>query len=579
MLSRVNLSRKRIITQRIVSFLLILFMVYSYFLILNKNMLIIDGYFHIGRIKEIRYAFLHWELPNFLNFQSFFGVGQAINAMYPDITLWPFVLLTLFLSPTHQVAMIKLLMIVGLLVVTYISLYKHNIPTDISLYSSILFTVISIYTASFGIINIFSPSDLIIYIFIVPISFTVYSILSTDQIDKSLIVKFALIIILILYSHFLTIIVLGFVMLGIMLIKIVTRNFNIAAILNILMAGVVSLVGCVPIIYRYILFTKSGLVMPYHQGNIELLHRHFPYMEKTEFLTLVFLSVGLFLLLGKKNNKSYYIQLLIIEIYIYILGSGIFPWKLFNAVPLVNNLQFPERFQIYLYVIPVLMLADLTKKHFKLGIIIMLFLTIVGSVIVIKSYFQTSCVSLNNNNYASVGKVAGKLHKNDIRINQDFYYYDYYPSAMPNSYRGTWYMSSKGRESLINPKIKGSNKAVEIDKKSINNGIQISAQHDIKSNSDIILPVLGYKGLSYQTAINGRNVSNHIDGMNLAINAHKLNPQDKITVKFHNPLIYSWMIAIALLYDLALIIYLRFITLKSKSSKKQGRVNVSASGQ
>lgn len=263
-------------------------------------MLIIDGYFHIGRIKEIRYAFLHWELPNFLNFQSFFGVGQAINAMYPDITLWPFVLLTLFLSPTHQVAMIKLLMIVGLLVVTYISLYKHNIPTDISLYSSILFTVISIYTASFGIINIFSPSDLIIYIFIVPISFTVYSILSTDQIDKSLIVKFALIIILILYSHFLTIIVLGFVMLGIMLIKIVTRNFNIAAILNILMAGVVSLVGCVPIIYRYILFTKSGLVMPYHQGNIELLHRHFPYMEKTEFLTLVFLSVGLFLLLGKK---------------------------------------------------------------------------------------------------------------------------------------------------------------------------------------------------------------------------------------------------------------------------------------
>lgn len=577
MLSRVNLSRKRIITQRIVSFLLILFMVYSYFLILNKNMLIIDGYFHIGRIKEIRYAFLHWELPNFLNFQSFFGVGQAINAMYPDITLWPFVLLTLFLSPTHQVAMIKLLIIVGLLVVTYISLYKHNIPTDISLYSSILFTVISIYTASFGIINIFSPSDLIIYIFIVPISFTVYSILSTDQIDKSLIVKFALIIILILYSHFLTIIVLGFVMLGIMLIKIVTRNFNIAAILNILMAGVVSLVGCVPIIYRYILFTKSGLVMPYHQGNIELLHRHFPYMEKTEFLTLVFLSVGLFLLLGKKNNKSYYIQLLIIEIYIYILGSGIFPWKLFNAVPLVNDLQFPERFQIYLYVIPVLMLADLTKKHFKLGIIIMLFLTIVGSVIVIKSYFQTSCVSLNNNNYASVGKVAGKLHKNDIRINQDFYYYDYYPSAMPNSYRGTWCMSSKGRESLINPKIKGSNKAVEIDKKSINNGIQISAQHDIKSNSDIILPVLGYKGLSYQTAINGRNVSNHIDGMNLAINAHKLNPQDKITVKFHNPLIYSWMIAIALLYDLALIIYLRFITLKS--SKKQGRVNVSASGQ
>ena len=557
-----DLPKRRIILQRVVLLLLILFLVYSYFLILNKNILEIDGYFHLGRVKEIRYAFLHFELPNFLNFQSFFGAGQAVNAMYPDITLWPFVLLTLFLSPAHQVAMIKLLMVVGLLIVTYISLYRHNIPTDISLHSSILFTILSIAIISFGIIGQFSPAASIIYMFIMPISFTAYNILSTDQFNKSLVIRFALIIILILYSHFLTIVTLGFVMLGIMLVKIITHNFNIAAILNIFVAGIVSLIGCIPIIYRYLLISKSGLVMPYHQGKIESLYHTFPYMSKHEFLILAILVIELFLLLRKENKKSCYIQLLVIEVYIYILGSSIFPWKLFSAVPLVNNLQFPERFQGYLYIIPVLMLANLTKKHFKLGVIMMLLLTIVGSAIFIKLYSQDHSILLNNSNYASVGKVAGKLNREDISVNQDYYYYDYYPSAMPDSYRGTWRMSNKGREALINPKIKGSNKAVEIDKKSINNGIQINACHDIRSNSDLILPVLGYKGLKYQTAINGRNISNHIDGMNLAINTHKLNTKDKITVKFNNPLIYSWMIVIALLYDLALVIYLKFLNLR-----------------
>lgn len=63
------------------------------------------------KVKKIRYAFSHFELPNFSNFQSFFRVGQAVNVMYLDLSLWPFVLLTMGFPPVHQVAAIKLLII------------------------------------------------------------------------------------------------------------------------------------------------------------------------------------------------------------------------------------------------------------------------------------------------------------------------------------------------------------------------------------------------------------------------------------------------------------------------------------
>lgn len=59
-----TLSHRRIIIKRIVLILLICLIISTFFFILKKNFLFKDAYFHIGRIKEIRYAFSHFELIN-----------------------------------------------------------------------------------------------------------------------------------------------------------------------------------------------------------------------------------------------------------------------------------------------------------------------------------------------------------------------------------------------------------------------------------------------------------------------------------------------------------------------------------
>lgn len=82
------MTKHRLWIKKIVEiFLLISLISYCFFLLYNSR-LYYDTFFHIGRVYEIRYAFQHLEFPNWLNFQSFFGIGQAVNGMYPDISLY-----------------------------------------------------------------------------------------------------------------------------------------------------------------------------------------------------------------------------------------------------------------------------------------------------------------------------------------------------------------------------------------------------------------------------------------------------------------------------------------------------------
>lgn len=64
-----------------------------------------------------------------------------------------------------------------------------------------------------GVLDRFTPGN-VIYIFVMPIAFTIYDILSSKNFNEKLVIKFSLAII-IMYSHLLTIVILGFIMSGI----------------------------------------------------------------------------------------------------------------------------------------------------------------------------------------------------------------------------------------------------------------------------------------------------------------------------------------------------------------------------
>lgn len=262
-------------------------------------------------------------------------------------------------------------------------------------------------------------------------------------------------------------------------------------------------------------------------------------------------------------NKKSYAYLIAIEAYIYFLGSAFFPWKIFNNVPIVNSLQFCDRFLVYLYIVPVIILIQFSRKHFKLGVFITFLLISISFGQITRNYMHYNGPSLTTQSYEAIGKVTGKIDKQDIKLNKQSFYYDYFPSSMPSSYRGNKYMSANGRKFVIRPQIKGSNGVVSTDKRSLNNGIRLNPQRGIVSNRPLILPVLGYRGLNYQTFVNGHRVGNYVHGMNLALNIRSLKQSDNIAVKYNNPVVYSWMVVGALIYDLFLLLYLIDYTKKS----------------
>lgn len=127
----------------------------------NGLYLIGDTSFHVSRIYDIRQAFLNHEIPLWINFHSFFGLGQAINGMYPDISLWPFILLTLWMPFHNQIVVINGLMFVLTFGVTFLTLKNHKINSKYALLSSIIyaFSGYCLYTFIYE----FQPGTAVIY--------------------------------------------------------------------------------------------------------------------------------------------------------------------------------------------------------------------------------------------------------------------------------------------------------------------------------------------------------------------------------------------------------------------------------
>lgn len=552
------MTKHRLWVKRVVELFLILGLISYYLIILFSSQLRTDTFFHIGRISEIRYAFQHFEFPNWLNFQSFFGIGQAVNGMYPDISMYPFVLLTMPLSPFHQVIAVQVLIAVLTVIITYICLTHRRVPADISLYTSIIYTFASLATRVE-----FKPGTNIILIFGLPIAFTTFDILASKKFDIRLTLKFALVVILILYSHFLSIIVLAFMMVGIFVYLLITKNTSIYAIANIFMAMIISILAISPIIYRYLLINGSKITMPYLYGNIQGVS--IPQLIKSHFITFFIIIVSL-LTYNKENIKSaLHSPLVLLALYTCFLSTHYFPWKLFNHVPLVNCLQNANfRFPIVLLIITTIFISQTQGKDiqrtYKVLSILAVFMISFSAFLLIHRIHAVNLLPLNDDTYKKVTLVTGHYNKNEQHVNQ-LMYYDYYPSGVPSSFKRTYVLSEKGRKMVLNPTIKSGKAQVPIKKVAINNGVNITPKGSLTSKTGkVILPMLGYKSLHYQIMVNGKKVPYTIDGLYLAIHQHHLSRSDVITVMFHNPTIYTWLMVIALIYVVLLISVLVYLT-------------------
>lgn len=528
-----------------------------------------DTIFHSQRIYEIRLAFLKHQLPSWVNFNTFFNTGQAINGMYPDYTLWPFVWITNFLTPIHQIIAIRSLIAGATFIVTFLSLRKR-------FYSQNAILMASIFALSGSVIKDLTgemqSGTAIIMIFIFPIFFTLKEIVQSYEFKPQLIIKTALLLTIVANSHLLSAVVLGLVA-GICLIieTIVHRNYF--AWINLILAAILTLILCLPIIYRVITISKSGLLSPFGKGNIvslslwELIKKPTWDAKATISITTIILLIISILGIRKENfqrTRPWFIT----ELILIILSTNIFPWKLFNHVPIINNFQYANwRFGIFIGVIPVLLVLLTFKK--KILTPILLTMTLISfsmatftaihnqyfhtnKAIIVTEFTKTQIPQNKSVKLTSTGINSDKIMRSLLP--------DYAPSTTPLQPESDgMFLDQSIIYPLANHLGQGTQKDIALSHKSTPNSINWQLSN--ASKGKISLPTYAYKSLHYHVTINNHAVPWTLNKQSLFTVRIPRN-LDKANIKIH------WLMPKAYLISLicATILYLGLLVFLIKTN-------------
>lgn len=560
---------------------LVIFFIYSAECQFNGGVKLFgDGIFHVQRILEIRNAFLHLQIPNWVNFSTFFGIGQAVNGMYPDLTLWPLVLITNFLSPQHQIATINFLIFFLTLIVTWLSLIANKVNGEMAFYLATIYTF-SGYTL-YQFLSEIQPGVAIINIFAFPIFFVSKDLLESKKVDISLICKFSLCIILIAFSHLLSLVVYGFLFVSVILFRILQRKINVKFFVNILLSFPLVLVGISPMLYRVLKISSSGILKPFGEGHIkaatlsEMLN--FISWQSREQLSIASL-VLLIIVYSFFNSsiKTKLIRLSVLEGYIFILCLKAFPWKLFNHVPLINNLQYTQwRFGIWLSVIPIIMFANNFKSYQQIVGIkishILALLSVILSITAQAYLISGQVLRLSNDAITQImdpTPISSDQKKAIMAMGE---HPDYFPNV-PNVKNKKYELSSTRLEWIWNQKVKIGNKSYDFVEKPESQRIQFYVENiGAKKATKIELPILCYRSLNYYVTLNNKRVQYRANRQgNMVIDKAKATGPMIIDVQLIMPRVYKILLStsfIAIILMLIMIIksYRREI-IESKKSK------------
>lgn len=525
-----------------------------------------DTRFHIGRIYDIREAFLAHRIPTWVNFSSYHGMGQAINGMYPDITLWPFILITNGLSFVNQIIAIKVVILLATFIVTYISLVKHNFIKENSFYVAILyvFTGYSLYQFLYEL----QPGAIAIYIFTFPLVFSIEEVLYTPELNKKLIVKLSLLFGIILYSHLLSAVVIACLIISMWLLRVVLeKKLNYFSILNLFLASILTFFYSMPILYRLYVISQSKIAPPYGKGLVDSESLNYIFNDPQIYarVSLSFVALLLFIIslhyFGKNSKITRY---LIGEMVIILLCSNLIPWNILGKLPLINMFQFtPWRFGIYLSALPMLafLYTHIKNKNMILFVLSLISLAAVPEALSQNnSIFKTSqCTFINS-----------KALKAD-NSNQNFgsIIRDYLPAkTIGNSINGDVPNFAKRRS--FYPKIEGPQQESNV-KKVISDYGSISLYNQKSVEKGVYtIPVYYYSSLKYRIYVNRKKISkiagDHHGFMKIKFN-NLLQRNSKIVVIYNNPKFYNALLVASLAIYLFVIIY--FIKLDNIGSKER----------
>lgn len=522
-----------------------------------------DTFFHSQRIYEIRLAFQQHTLPSWGNFNTFFNTGQAINGMYPDFTLWPFVLITNFLTPIHQIIAIRALIFGLTFIVSFISL-NQRFNSQNAILAATIFTLSG--SAIKDLMNEMQTGSAIVIIFAFPLLFTLKDAIESTKVNPLLIIKTALLMTIVINSHLLSAVAITLIASIFLIVEtIIKRNYQ--AWINLGIAVFLTIILCLPIIYRILKISKSGLLAPFGKGHVtsNTLWTLFSTTAWNGKSTISIASIILLIIVIIGFNKKKLRKLLpyiLVELVLILLCTNIVPWNLLSHLPIINTFQVANwRFAPFLGMIPlILVLINFDTKYTR---IILISMTILSYIMAIRTAYTSQYQRKFNNTPLISQSTTQQLSQNDIArltstgINSDKIMRtlipDYAPNCVPLE-KGT---NGASLDSQIIYLI--SNHLATTEKR------DIPLTHSSKINSvtfkannvpagKISLPVFGYRTLTYKLFLNGQRVKGQLnpDGFITIKSTHDLKDAtyriEQVQPKLYRPLIWcSFILYVVLL--------------------------------
>lgn len=555
------------------------FMIGLYIWQYNLNYIFTSGdtFFHVNRIYEIRQAFLKHQIPNWLNFSTFFDAGYAIDGMYPDITLWPLVALTMHLSPVHQIICIRFLIEIFAFLVTYIALIKNNYAK----FSSAL--IAGVYSLSGFLLYTFTIEmelgTSIILIFAFPIFFTIKKILMTKHFSLKLILQMGLLFAIIIWSHLLSVLVAAIIIAPLVIYQLFKKNWY--PLVNFALAAVMMLLLGLPILIRYFIISKTGINPPYNQGILSsnsIMHLFTGATwgsDKDTFSIPVIIIFVLLVAAFNKSKKRILMPLLIVETYIAFLCTNLIPLGLLDNVPFINNFQYiPWRIALFLNIIPFILLLENFNYRYVNKVLIGFFVVSLSAALAGLSAIQSPYVKIPPQKTKPI-LVTDRTKKN-VPLNATYYITssgigsekiirqllpDYAPQAVgtqsingKDNYLSLYASKILKDHILVNGKYHKKFTTTSIP----NEGVIIKTNKLQKG--EVQVPIFDYTSLHYEVFLNNQKVNYHMSKHGfIAIN----NPQDltncEIKVIHHNPHIYKVALLFSGIVLLVVLILLFFI--------------------
>jgi len=478
----------------------------------NYMISVYDTFFHSQRIYELRLAFANHNLPSWVNFNSFFNTGQAINGMYPDFTLWPFVLLTNFLTPIHQIIAIKSLIAAATFIVSFLSLNKR-FNSQNAMLAATIFTLSG--SALKDLVNEMQTGTAIVMIFAFPIIFNLKDILESNQINPKLIIKTALLMTIVINSHLLSAVAITLIT-GLFLIirTIIKRTYQ--PWINLAVAGLLTVILSLPIIYRIVTISKTGLQTPFGKGHITsdpiwTLFLNARWNSKSAISLASIILIVITLIKLNKQKLQALLPWIYVESALIIFSSNIIPWKILDSVPIINTFQVANwRFAPFLGMVPIIMI--LINFNQKVASRILLTMVIVSYPFAFKTatdaqFKKTSDLPLitQNTKKRLPPNTGAKLTSTGITSDQLFRSLvpDYTPDTTPlHKNSGGYNLDQQLAYLLVNHIGTTKLRDIPLTHKSITNEITLNGQN--VPQGDIVLPVYGYKSLNYLVTINNQ---------------------------------------------------------------------------